>query len=261
MPTPRKLPPPLLVPMPQPDEPPTSVPLLPRQRTTSNAPLLRRLSVNLFSFGNSSATAMSPVVDPRSNQITSSPAPIPSPRNSASRSSLPPPKPNVGEETPDEYLDRLAEVVPKADVAGVLASSGDDFHTRALRIYIHRFEFAEDSLDVAVRRLLMHVGLPRETQQIDRVMEAFAQRYHQDHRGLYKSEGMYCLCSRCLLMLTTGRTDHPYILAFSLIMLHTDAFNKHNKRKMSKADYMKNTRLPGVPSEVLDVRICYSVPV
>ena len=95
----------------------------------------------------------------------------------------------MGEETPEEYLDRLTEVVSKADVAGVLASSGDDFHTRALRTYIHRFEFAEDSLDVAVRRLLMHVGLPRETQQIDRVMEAFAQRYHQDHRELYKSEG------------------------------------------------------------------------
>lgn len=47
--------------------------------------------------------------------------------------------------------------------------------------------------------------------------------------------------------------DHPYILAFSLIMLHTDAFNKSNKRKMTKADYVKNTRLPGVPPEVLDV--------
>ncbi|VDB86491.1 unnamed protein product [Peniophora sp. CBMAI 1063] len=232
LPTPRKLPPPLLVPMPQPDEPPT-IQALPRQRTTSNAPLLRRLSVNLFSFGNSSAVAVSPVVD-RSNPLTSSPIPTASPRNSTSRTSLPPPRPNVGEETPEEYLDRLTEVVSKADVAGVLASSGDDFHTRALRTYIHRFEFAEDSLDVAVRRLLMHVGLPRETQQIDRVMEAFAQRYHQDHRDLYKSE------------------DHPYILAFSLIMLHTDAFNKSNKRKMTKADYMKNTRLPGVPSEVLD---------
>ncbi|THH02851.1 hypothetical protein EW026_g56 [Hermanssonia centrifuga] len=48
------------------------------------------------------------------------------------------------------------------------------------------------------------------------------------------------------------RTNHPYVLAFSLIMLHTDAFNKSNKRKMSKADYVKNTRLPGVPAEVLD---------
>lgn len=37
-------------------------------------------------------------------------------------------------------------------------------------------------------------------------------------------------------------------------MLHTDAFNKSNKRKMTKADYIKNTRLPGVAPEVLDVR-------
>jgi hypothetical protein len=52
--------------------------------------------------------------------------------------------------------------------------------------------------------------------------------------------------------------DQAYILAFSLIMLHTDAFNKSNKRKMTKADYVKNTRLPGVPPEVLDVcRLTY----
>ena len=49
--------------------------------------------------------------------------------------------------------------------------------------------------------------------------------------------------------------DHPYILAFSLIMLHTDAFNKSNKRKMTKADYIKNTKLVGVSTEVLDVRV------
>lgn len=48
--------------------------------------------------------------------------------------------------------------------------------------------------------------------------------------------------------------DHPHILAFSLIMLHTDAFNPSNKRKMTKADYIKNTKQPGIVTEVLDVR-------
>ena len=38
-------------------------------------------------------------------------------------------------------------------------------------------------------------------------------------------------------------------------MLHTDAFNKSNKRKMNKADYIKNTKLVGVPTEVLDVSL------
>jgi Sec7-like guanine-nucleotide exchange factor len=53
--------------------------------------------------------------------------------------------------------------------------------------------------------------------------------------------------------------DQAYVLAFSLIMLHTDAFNKSNKRKMTKVDYVKNTRLPGVPPEVLEVSLRDSV--
>lgn len=36
-------------------------------------------------------------------------------------------------------------------------------------------------------------------------------------------------------------------------MLHTDAHNKSNKHKMTKAGYVKNTRLPGVQPEVLEV--------
>jgi len=38
-------------------------------------------------------------------------------------------------------------------------------------------------------------------------------------------------------------------------MLHTDAFNKSNRRKMTKADYVKNTSLPGVETEILEVII------
>ena len=70
-----------------------------------------------------------------------------------------------------------------------IGNSADAFHASALRMYIGRFQFFNDPLDIALRKLLVDVGLPRETQQIDRVMEAFAQRYHQDHRELYKSEG------------------------------------------------------------------------
>jgi len=35
----------------------------------------------------------------------------------------------------------------------------------------------------------MDVGLPRETQQIDRVMEAFAVHYRQCNPGLFVSDG------------------------------------------------------------------------
>jgi Sec7-like guanine-nucleotide exchange factor len=109
----------------------------------------------------------------------------------------------------------------------------------------------DDPLDIALRKLLVDVGLPKETQQIDRVIEAFAKRYLLCNPNLFTSDGEITV-----YRLSTDphvRQDHPYILAFSLIMLHTDAFNKSNKRKMTKADYIKNTRLPGVPPDVLDV--------
>jgi hypothetical protein len=38
-----------------------------------------------------------------------------------------------------------------------------------------------------------------------------------------------------------------------MMMLHTDAFNKHNKNKMSKVDYVRNTRMEGVSPLVLEV--------
>ncbi|THU91774.1 hypothetical protein K435DRAFT_968021 [Dendrothele bispora CBS 962.96] len=192
-----------------------------RARAATNPPFLHRLSMNLF--------MSSSVSNPSSPVLPGSPS-----RTALSKNTPSIPKALVDEESPEGYLNRLMDSVSKAEIAAILASSNDSFHVQALRSYIGRFDFAHDSLDVALRRLLMDVGLPRETQQIDRVMEAFASRYFQSHPKLFTSE------------------DHPYILAFSLIMLHTDAFNKSNKRKMTKQDYIKNTRLPGVAPEVLD---------
>ena len=77
----------------------------------------------------------------------------------------------------------------KAEIASVLASSADEFHTAALSEYMRRFSFVDDPLDVALRKLLMDVRLPRETQQIDRVMEAFAKRYNECNDGIWGQEG------------------------------------------------------------------------
>ncbi|KAJ7655122.1 hypothetical protein DFH06DRAFT_1201661 [Mycena polygramma] len=202
-----------------------------RPRAHTNPPLLYRLSLNLFS---SSTSTQTPPLIHDSPQNSPNLSASNSPRVSFNKPPSVIPKPEVDHESPEIYLSRLLLAVSKAEVAGILASSADPFHIRALRAYISNFDFLDDPLDVALRKLLMHVGLPRETQQIDRVMEAFAGRYLECNPSLFTSD------------------DHPYILAFSLIMLHTDAFNKSNKRKMTKADYIKNTRLPGVPPEVLD---------
>ncbi|KAF9786013.1 hypothetical protein BJ322DRAFT_1107883 [Thelephora terrestris] len=204
-------------------------PTKPRPRASTNPPLFHRLSMNLFS-------SSPPVPALPHTQLTGSPdaSTFSSPRPSTSKQSVDIPKPRMDEESSKQYVDRLADTVPKSDVAAVLASSGEPFYVEALKYYFSQFSFKSDPLDVALRKLLMHVGLPRETQQIDRVIESFSVRYSQCNPGLIVPQ------------------DNAYILAFSLIMLHTDAFNKSNKHKMTKADYIKNTSLPGVAPEVLD---------
>lgn len=84
--------------------------------------------------------------------------------------------------------------------------SGDDFHSKALKIYLDRFSFKGDPLDIAVRRLLMDLALPRETQQIDRVMEAFSARYNECNPGLFAQNGK-STCDTSNLYLTASRSS------------------------------------------------------
>ena len=46
--------------------------------------------------------------------------------------------------------------------------------------------------------------------------------------------------------------DEAYFIAFSVLILHTDVFNKNNKHKMQKHDYTKNARGQGVADEILE---------
>ena len=106
-----------------------------------------------------------------------------------------------------------------AEVNSNGCTSADAFHARALRAYIERFNFVGDPLDVAVRKLLMDVGLPRETQQIDRVIEAFAARYVQCNPNLFSSDGeLSGTCSRSLTDCLPNRSSlyssiQPYNVA------------------------------------------------
>ncbi|MCJ1282257.1 hypothetical protein MMC26_001580 [Xylographa opegraphella] len=137
-------------------------------------------------------------------------------------------------DTPAKYLARLEEVVNRGAIAALLSKSDDEFSRNVLRSYMRRFKFFEDPLDMAVRKMLMHVELPKETQHIDRTLQSFADRYHECNPGIFLSP------------------DEAYFIAFSILILHTDVFNKNNKHKMQKSDYTKNTRGQGVPQEILE---------
>lgn len=137
-------------------------------------------------------------------------------------------------ESPATYLVRLEEAVSRGVVASVLCKGTDAFSAQVLRSYMRGFAFFEDPMDMAIRKLLMEVELPKETQQIDRCVQSFANRYHECNPGIYESP------------------DQAYFIAFSIIILHTDVFNKNNKHKMQRADYVKNTRGEGIHEEILE---------
>ncbi|GAB1314307.1 Protein transport protein sec73 [Madurella fahalii] len=139
------------------------------------------------------------------------------------------------DDTPAKYLERLLEVVSRSVVAAALSKSTEPFSQAVLRSYMRGFKFFGDPMDMALRKLLMEAELPKETQQIDRFLQAFANRYHECNPGIYSSP------------------DQAYFIAFSLLILHTDVFNKNNKHKMQKVDYLKNTRGEGIFDEVLEV--------
>ncbi|KAK8065697.1 hypothetical protein PG997_012444 [Apiospora hydei] len=138
------------------------------------------------------------------------------------------------DDTPAKYLNRLEEVLSRGVIAAALSKGTDPFMAAVLRSYMRSFGFFEEPMDIAIRKLLMEAELPKETQQIDRFLQAFANRYHECNPGIYSTP------------------DQAYFIAFSLLILHTDVFNKNNKYKMQKPDYLKNTRGEGIFDDVLE---------
>ncbi|KAM0786349.1 hypothetical protein ACM66B_001821 [Microbotryomycetes sp. NB124-2] len=137
-------------------------------------------------------------------------------------------------ETPAAFVARLRGLVSKARVLQVLASSADPFYAEALKLHLETYDFTSDPLDIAIRIFLMDSSLPTEAQQIDRVMEALARRYTKCNPDIFSN------------------SDTPYVLAFSFIMLSTDHFNPNNKSKMTRADYVRNTKIDDVTNELLE---------
>ncbi|KAL1625597.1 hypothetical protein SLS56_007256 [Neofusicoccum ribis] len=125
-------------------------------------------------------------------------------------------------EAPGRYLERLEENLDRSLIASVVAKHGDEFSLAVLRSYMRRFMFFGDPIDMALRKLLMEVELPKETQQIDRVLQGFADRYHECNPGIFMSP------------------EEAYFISFSIVLLNSDFFNPNNKRKMQKPDYIKN---------------------
>ena len=131
----------------------------------------------------------------------------------------------LGEGTPAEIATFL-RTAPNLDktVVGDYLGEREDESLKVMRAYVDAMDFSGFGLDDAIRKFLEGFRLPGESQKIDRLMEKFAERYHVQNPTRYRS------------------ADTAYVLAFSVIMLNTDAHNPGVKNKMTKEGFLKNNR-------------------
>jgi Sec7-like guanine-nucleotide exchange factor len=99
-----------------------------------------------------------------------------------------------------------------------------EFTNRVLEYFVQQIDCTGCTFDQALRKFLSESNfrLPGEAQKIDRMMTEFGRHYHSYEPRIFDSE------------------DTAYILAFSTIMLNTDAHNPSVKRKMSLKDFLRN---------------------
>ncbi|XP_060108211.1 cytohesin-1 isoform X4 [Heteronotia binoei] len=100
----------------------------------------------------------------------------------------------------------------------------DDFNIQVLHAFVELHEFTDLNLVQALRQFLWSFRLPGEAQKIDRMMEAFAQRYCQCNPGVFQS------------------TDTCYVLSFAIIMLNTSLHNPNVKDKPSVERFIAMNR-------------------
>uniref|UniRef100_A0A6N2L832 SEC7 domain-containing protein n=1 Tax=Salix viminalis TaxID=40686 RepID=A0A6N2L832_SALVM len=100
----------------------------------------------------------------------------------------------------------------------------EDFSLKVMHAYVEFFDFQGLDFDEAIRVFLQGFRLPGEAQKIDRIMEKFAERY--------------CKCNPKVF----SSADTAYVLAYSVILLNTDAHKPMVKNKMSADDFIRNNR-------------------
>ncbi|KAK4493444.1 hypothetical protein RD792_006795 [Penstemon davidsonii] len=101
----------------------------------------------------------------------------------------------------------------------------DEFHVQVLKEFTDTFEFTGMILDTALRTYLETFRLPGESQKIQRILEAFSEKfYDQQSSDMFASK------------------DAVMILCYSIIMLNTDQHNPQVKKKMTEEDFIRNNR-------------------
>lgn len=110
------------------------------------------------------------------------------------------------------------------NLIGDFLGNHDEFCIQVLQEFAGTFDFRGMNLDTALRIFLGTFRLPGESQKIQRVLEAFAERYYEHSPQILANK------------------DAALLLSYSLILLNTDQHNAQVKKKMIEEDFIRNNR-------------------
>ncbi|CAA6663381.1 unnamed protein product [Spirodela intermedia] len=128
-------------------------------------------------------------------------------------------------ETPEEIAAFLKDASGlNKTLIGDYLGEREELSLKVMHAYVDSFDFQGKEFDEAIRAFLQDFRLPGEAQKIDRIMEKFAERYCKCNPKAFRS------------------ADTAYVLAYSVILLNTDAHNPMVKNKMSPDDFVRNNR-------------------
>ncbi|XP_060125199.1 IQ motif and SEC7 domain-containing protein 2 isoform X4 [Zootoca vivipara] len=110
-----------------------------------------------------------------------------------------------------------------------LGNRQKQFNRDVLDCVVDEMDFSNMDLDDALRKFQSHIRVQGEAQKVERLVEAFSQRY--------------CVCNAPLVR-QFRNPDTIFILAFAIILLNTDMYSPSVKaeRKMKLDDFIKNLR-------------------
>lgn len=133
---------------------------------------------------------------------------------------------------------------------GEFLGNSHPYNQEVLNCFLEKFDFADMALDEAIRSLVRQFRLPGEAQQIDRILEKFANIYYFQNNEASAKMGASSTAIKS--------ADVAYIISFSILMLNTDLHNPSVplKNKMTVAEFIRNNRgINGgldIPSEHLE---------
>ncbi|CCH59974.1 hypothetical protein TBLA_0C01600 [Henningerozyma blattae CBS 6284] len=127
----------------------------------------------------------------------------------------------------------------------------DPNNTELLEKFNDLFDFRSLRVDEAIRVLLTKFRLPGESQQIERIIEAFSKKFSKDVECVTTDDESNISDNQCLSPNKKQNSkrekvvpdqDSVFVLSYSIIMLNTDLHNPQVKEHMTFDEYSSNLK-------------------